>query len=72
MKVLEAAKRNENYDPCKDKEITLGQITKFITDQNDKIKEVFKTFCNAPRDSYLRQDQEKQLQEAKSKLNELL
>ena len=72
MKVLDAAKNNEDYDPCKDESLTLEQVTKFITDQNNKIKEVFKSFCSAPRDTPERNDKEKELQEAKARLNELL
>ena len=42
LKVMEAAQRNEDYDPCKDPTLTLEQITKFINDKNDEIKRSFK------------------------------
>lgn len=47
MKAMEAAQRNEDYDPCKDPTLTLEQITKLITDKNDEIKGNFKSFCQA-------------------------
>lgn len=51
MKIMEAAQRNESYDPCKDPTLTLEQIAKFINDQNEEIKSNFKKFCQAKADT---------------------
>lgn len=45
IKIMEAASRNEDYDPCKDPSLTLEQIAKFINDQNEEVKSNFKKFC---------------------------
>ena len=34
----EAAMKNEVYDPMKDDDLTLGQITKLIKDKNEEVK----------------------------------
>lgn len=72
LKVLEAAQRNEDYDPCKDPSLTLEQITKFINDQNEEIKGSFKKFCQAKADSPEKKQLELKLKQAKERLNEYL
>ena len=72
LKVLEAAQRNEDYNPCKDNSLTLEQITKFINDKNDEIKGYFKRFCSAEKGSEEKKDMEKKLKEAKERLNDYL
>ena len=37
LKVLEAAKRNESYDPCTDESLTLEEATTFIDEKNQAI-----------------------------------
>lgn len=37
LKVLEAAKRNESYDPCTDESLTLEEATTFIDEKNQEI-----------------------------------
>lgn len=72
LKVMEAAQRNEDYDPCKDPTLTLEQITKFINDKNDEIKGSFKKFCQAKADTPEKKELEQKLKEAKERLNEFL
>ena len=72
LKVMEAAQRNEDYDPCKDPTLTLEQITKFINDKNDEIKGNFKKFCQAKADSAEKKELEQKLKQAKERLNEYL
>jgi len=38
----EAALKNQVYDPMKDEDLTLGQITKLIKDKNDEVRYYFK------------------------------
>lgn len=38
------------YDPLKDDNLTLEQITKLINEKNEEIKVAFKQFCDAPSD----------------------
>lgn len=72
LKVLEAANRNENYDPCADESLTLEECTNFINEKNQEIKDLFKAFCEAPRESDERKTNEEKLANAKNDLASLL
>ena len=67
LKVIEAAQRNEDYEPCKDPTLTLEQITKFINDKNEEIKGNFKKFCQAKADSPEKKELEQKLKEMQAK-----
>jgi len=72
LKVMEAAQRNEAYNPCKDPSLTLEQIAKFINDQNEEIKSNFKKFCQAKTGTPEKKQLEQELKKAKERLNEFL
>lgn len=72
IKIMEAASRNEDYDPCKDSSLTLEQIAKLINDQNEEVKSNFKKFCQAKADTPEKKELELQLKKSKERLNEYL
>ena len=52
--------------------MSLDQVTKFITDKNQQIGELFKEFCQATPNSTEKQALSERLSAAKSQLNNLL
>jgi hypothetical protein len=69
---LEAEKNNKVYNPLKDDNLSLDQITKLINDKNEEVKMTFKKFCEAPPDSQLKTEMQQKLKETKQTLNEYL
>lgn len=50
----QATEKNEVYDPLIDDDCNLEQITMYIRNKNEEVKQAFKRFCDAPPDSELK------------------
>lgn len=62
----EAEQNNRTYNPVKDEDLTLEQITRLIKEKDLEVKSLFKQFCAATPDSEEHQSLRKKLSDCKS------
>lgn len=69
---LQNEDQSENYDACKDPNLTLDQITKLIDDQGLHVKETMKEFFSAEANSDKKKVLEDKLNQLKQRLKDLI